>query len=401
MSTNLWSPFAEENFRDPYAMYKTLRDTDPVYLAQTKEFIITRYDHVREVLKSKAFETGNRLEWLKRGIRYLENKDVDFSAIYDAINSFVLMLNPPQHSKIRSFVMQAWNNHQIDDIINQNIRASLQKINKPAFDVVRDFADPISIFTICDILGVAVNDYQYLKAQGSAMTKAVDLYPSLSELVRINEASKNLIAFFREHINKKLSNPDDGLLSKLIVKNNLMGSALSEPELISVAIFLFIAGQETTSSLISTGIHTFLKYPDQLKRIREDHKFITTGIEEILRYDSPVQLLGRMSREAYTLENKKIPPGSTLTLVIGSANRDERVFSQADSFVVDRDPNRHISFGSGIHFCLGDWLARREAQLAISKFFEKYENVRPATPERHWNKNLAVRSLLTLPVITG
>jgi cytochrome P450 len=124
------------------------------------------------------------------------------------------------------------------------------------------------------------------------------------------------------------------------------------------------------------------------------------AIEEILRYDSPVQLLGRVTKKDYTIENQTIPAGAPVTLVIGSANRDEKIFESANQFIIDRKPNRHVSFGSGIHFCLGDWLGRAQAQLAIVSFFENFKNVTLASHEIQWNKNLAVRSMKNLPVAT-
>jgi pimeloyl-[acyl-carrier protein] synthase len=377
-------------------MYKVLRESDPIHFAQTKEFIITRYDDVKAILKSPKFQAGNRLEWLKRGVQYLENKEHDFTAIYDAINSFVLMLNPPQHTRIRTFVTRAWDNRDVSEIIDRNLQRVMAKITRKNFDAVAQFSEPLSIYTICDILGTEAEDYRYLKDLGRAMSKAVDLYPSFRHLVQMNEAAQQFIAYFRKHIRLKSEKPDEGLLSKLIRRNKEEQIGLEESELISVAIFLFIAGQETTSGVISIGILTLLKHPDQLTKSMEHPVLFESAVEEILRYDPTVQLLGRIAKEDFVVNERVIPAGATVTLVIGSANRDDASFDFADQFIIDRKPNRHLSFGSGIHFCLGDWLGRSVAQRSLPAFFQHFPDIRLVDQETEWNNNLAVRTLKSL-----
>jgi cytochrome P450 len=398
-NTLLWRPFADEYIRDPYEMYRVLRTQDPVHVAQTKEIIITGYDDVRDILKSSSFQTGNRLEWLKRGIHYLQKKDEDFNAIYTAINSFVLMLNPPQHTRIRTFVAKAWDNRDADTIINTNIKKILNGLKgQDSFDAVADYSQPLSVHTICNILGIEANDHRYLKNLGLTMSKAVDLYPSLKDMVNVNEAARAFVEFFREHIRTKNEKQDDGLLSKLIQRNRIDNTGLQDDELISLAIFLFIAGQETSSALISNGIYTLLRHPEELQKMKQDPTLTDSAVEEVLRFDSTVQLLGRIAKEDYPIKNKTITAGSAVTLVIGSANRDEKIFDSPDTFRIERKPNRHLSFGSGIHFCLGDWLGRRMGQLAIGDFFSNYPHISLPDQQIQWNKNLAIRSLTGLRI---
>jgi pimeloyl-[acyl-carrier protein] synthase len=401
MSNNyLWQPYAPENLRDPYPMYKKLRDTQPIHYAQTREYIVTGYDDVKEILKSNAFETGNRMEWVKRGVQYLQSKDEDFSALYHAMNSFVLMLNAPQHMKIRTFISRAWDNREVDTIISRNIEKVLAGISETEFDAVVGFAQPVSLHVISDILGISVSDHRHLHELGHNMARSIDLYPSMRDLVKINDAAREFIEFFREQISQKQNNPDDGLLSKLIMKNKIEGTGLTEPEIISIAIFLFIAGEETTAGAIGSGIYSLLNHPHELEKLREDNTLIDAAAEEILRHDSIVQLLGRISKTDYTINNTVIPAGSAVTMVIGSANRDERIFEQPDEFKIDRKPNRHLTFGSGPHFCLGDWLGRRELSFSMRAFFEKFRNIQLSETGPQWNSNLAVRTLKSLKVIT-
>jgi cytochrome P450 len=397
-SSLLWRPLEPANIRDPYAMYKTLRQTDPVHLAQTQEYIITRYEDVKEILKSPSFQSGNRLEWLKRGVQYFDNKDEDFRAISQAMNSFILMLNDEHHLRIRNFVTKTWSNRKVDDIIHSNIQILLKQIKDKDFDFIMGYAQPLPVYTISRILGVPVTDCQHLIQLGVAMTKTLDLYVSMKDLVLMNKAASDFISFFQEQIKTKYDKPDDGLLSQMIVRNRTENLGLSEEELISIAIFLFTAGEETSASLISNALLNLLKHPDQLNRLRQSPELIDSAIEEVLRYDSVVQLLGRVAKEDVVIGGKLIPANATVTLVVASANRDDLAFQQADEFIITRKPNRHLSFGSGKHFCLGDWLGRRQSQLALDVFIKTFPNISLPEQELTWYKNIAVRRLNALQV---
>lgn len=398
MSNLHWRPLEIDYIRNPYKMYQALRFTDPVYLSQTREYIITGYNDVKQILKSDAYESGNRLTWLKKGVAYFDNKEEDLRAIYQAMNSFILMLNDEHHLRIRNFVMKSWNNREVDGIIQENIQMLLDQIDDSEFDFVSTFAQPLPVYTISRILGVPVKDCRYLIDLGVAMTKTLDLYISLKDLVLMNKAAKEFIAFFREQIRQKTDRPDDALLSKMIQRNRAENVGLSEDELVSVAIFLFTAGEETSASLISNALLNLLRHPEQLNLLREDPSLIESAIEEVLRYDSIVQLLGRVSKKEVVLRDKIIPAGATMTLVVASANRDEEIFESADQFLIARKPNRHLSFGSGVHYCLGDWLGRRQSQLAIGNFIRRFATISLPDQELTWYRNLAVRRLNSLKI---
>ena len=215
-----WSPLKEDNIRDPYPMYADLRKNDPVHQAQTGEYIITRYEDVRNILKNPAFESGNRLLWLKKGIQYFDNKQEDFRAIHRAMNSFLLMLNDTQHQRIRTFISRAWDNRDVDEIILRNISKVLARIpDDSEIEFVASYAQPLPVHTIADILGIPVTDYRHLMQLGVDMTKTLDLYVTLKDLVTMNKAAADFIEYFRQQVAAKHDKPDEGLLSKLIRKN--------------------------------------------------------------------------------------------------------------------------------------------------------------------------------------
>lgn len=396
MSTDLlWRPYDRKHIANPYAMYKQMREVDPVHLSQTGEWIITRYEDARNILRSSDFLVGNRFEWLKKGINYFKYKEMDFSSIENAMQGFILFLNPPHHTRIRKFIQQVWNTRDVESIVRSNLDQLLSKTSSQ-FDLVNDFGKPLPAMTISKILGLPANDYAYLKENGSVMIKALDLYISFKDILRINEAAKNFIIYFKKIIKEKESHPNDGVISKLVQLNKQEGT-LSDDELISTCILLFIAGEETSIGLMSTGLYNLLDHSEVIEKLRSDNSKIPTAIEELLRYDSPVQIVGRIAGKDVMLGNKQISAGDTVTVCLGSANRDSEIFDRPDEFLINRSENKHLAFGGGAHYCLGDWLARIQTQLMIETLLERFSKIELIeAPE--WNNNLAIRTLTKLPV---
>jgi cytochrome P450 len=394
-SEHLWKPFDRTHIANPYAMYKRLREEDPVHFSQTGEWIITRYEDTRNILRSNDFQVGNRFTWLKKGIHYFKYKDLDFSNIEAAMTGFILFLNPPHHTRIRKFIHQVWNSREVEAIIQKNLDVLLSS-SSDSLDLIKDLGKPLPAMTIGKILGLPEEDYTYLKEQGSVMIKALDLYISFKDIIRINEAAGNFIAYFKKIIADKEKNPDEGIISRL-VQMNKQEHVLDGDELVSSCILLFIAGEETSVGLIGTGLYNLISRPDDLNLLRNNPDKIPVAIEELLRYDAPVQIVGRVAAKEYEVAGKTIKQGDTLTVCLGSANRDPEVFENADEFIIDRNPNKHLGFGGGAHYCLGDWLARIQTQMMISTLLERYKTIELLNPDPQWNNNLAIRCLTELP----
>lgn len=393
---HLWKPFDRAHIANPYAMYKKLREEDPVHFSQTGEWIITRYEDTRNILRNSDFLVGNRFEWLKKGIGYFKYKDLDFTNIEAAMKGFILFLNPPHHTRIRKFIHQVWNSRDVASTIQQNLD-TLLPARADSFDLVKDLGKPLPAMTIGKILGLPEADYVYLKEQGTVMIKALDLYISFKDIVRVNEAAGNFIAYFQKIIEHKKKNPDTGIISRLI-ELNAQENVLDGEELTSTCILLFIAGEETSVSLMSTGLYHLISRPDELDILRKNPDKIPAAIEELLRYDAPVQIVGRIAGKDCEISGKTIKQGDTLTICLGSANRDPQVFDNADEFIMHRDPNKHLGFGGGAHYCLGDWLARIQTEMMIRSILERYETIEMKDTVQQWNNNLAIRCLTQLPV---
>jgi cytochrome P450 len=264
-------------------------------------------------------------------------------------------------------------------------------------DLIHDFGKPLPAMTIGKILGLPAADYAYLKQQGSVMIKALDLYISFKDILRINEAAKSFIEYFKKVITEKELKPDNGIISRLIQLNKQEG-VLNDDELISTCILLFIAGEETSVSLMGTGFYNLLQHPESLEELRKDQSKIPLAIEELMRYDAPIQIVGRIAGSDTELQGKTIKKGAAITICLGSANRDEDVFDKPDAFLLDRNPNKHLGFGGGAHYCLGDWLARIQTRMAIEALLNRYKNIELIETQPEWNSNLAIRCLTQLPV---
>ncbi|MEM7551193.1 MAG: cytochrome P450 [Bacteroidota bacterium] len=395
---HLWAPIAEENLRNPYPMYKRLRETEPVHRAQTGEWIITDFETTQSILRDKRFLSGNRLKWLQRSIRLMKTKDIDLSEISDAMVSFLLMMNPPEHTELRNVIIKAWNKTNINQFIESSVDKALNDLDGlKEFDLVKDYAQVIPVKTMCHVLGLKDNDHQYLKELGNEILKTLDLYISYKDLMRMNSGAKAFSTFFKNRI-ESLKRDKSSILYEIVKHCNENKIELSEKELISIAIFLFVAGVETSSSLIGTGLLNLCLYKDQLKILKESKETFENAINELLRYDASVQIVGRIASEDVEIKGKRITKGSYLTLCLGAANRDPNQFEKPDSLMLSRQKNKHLAFGYGIHYCLGDWLGQLQGEIAIQKFIEKFPDYSIPQQEVRWNKNLAVRSLASLKV---
>jgi cytochrome P450 len=246
-------------------------------------------------------------------------------------------------------------------------------------------------------MGIPLEDFEYLRALGTNMVRALDLYQTWKDLVELNETSTQFVKYFSDLIARR---PKNGLLGKLIAAND-REKVLNEQQMISIAIFLFIAGEETIAASISTSLHDLIQRPQLYQSIRSNRQILrTTGMDEFFRFNGPVHLLGRISKVDVVVDGVLIPADSPITLALASANRDPRQFADPDNIDLRRSPNPHLSFGYGTHFCLGEWLGKLQTTIATEKFISKFSAARVETKNIEWMQNIAVRGMTSL-IVTG
>lgn len=395
----LWDPYGVENWPNPYPMYDKLREVAPVYRSQSGDIVVTGYQEVKSVLLDhEVYRVGNRYEWIERQVRYLENREEDLTAIMAAMNSFLVQMNGHPHKTTRALIVDAWDNKQVDHIIKSNTDELLDKVGG-RFDLVQDFAAPLPVMTMAAIMGMPLKDYQFLKNQTSNLIFSLDMYTSFKTLVRINEGARELIDYFNEYISFRRKNPSDDLISKIIGLSRQRSLALTDDEMISMCIFLFMAGEETTINLIGTGAYNLMLNRDQLDKLRGNDHVLEEATDEALRFESPVHLAGRVANKEAMLAGVEVKKDDTLTLCIGAANRDPRQYSSPSLFDINRKAKNHLAFGAGIHFCLGSWLARIQWKMAMKELFNRFQNL-DIHSEPEWNPMLSIRGLKSLEVTT-
>lgn len=393
----LWDPFNTEYIGNPYPMYDQLREKDPIHRAQSGDFVVSGYADVKRILlDSKNFRVGNRFEWISRQVAYLENKEEDLTGITAAMNSFLVQMNGQEHVDLRSLIVDAWSDHNVNEIIDSNISQLLQRLN-PKFDLIKDFAAPLPVMTMARIMGMEPKDYAHLKSLTADLLLCLDMYTSFKTLVQIDKASRSFMEYVSDYLDYREHHLSTDLTSKIILLAKSRNIKLSRKQLISACIFLFMAGEETTVNLIGTGALNIIANKDQLESLKKQPLLWDNAVEETLRYESPVQLAGRIANNDVVLNGVKIKKENTLTLCIGSANRDPKIFNDPEKFDISRNAKNHLAFGAGVHFCLGSWLAKLQWKMALKSLFKEHSDLQIAG-DSSWNPMLSIRGLKSLPV---
>ena len=379
---------------DPYPTYRRLRAEDPVHHSPLGFWVLTRYDDVVAALRDPRLAKEAIAAFVA----------ARFGAPVPAMGLSMLDRDPPDHTRLRSLVSKAFTPRVVEGLrprIQQVVDGLLERVREAgSMDLIEEFAYPIPVNVICEMLGVPVEDHERFKGWSLDIARGLDsiLLPPDSEVPKRSVASRNALAdYFRELIAKRRASPRADLLSGLIAAEEA-GDKLSENELLATCILLLIAGHETTVNLIGNGTLALLRHPEQLRRLRDNPGLIGTAVEELLRYDGPVQRTARIPSADVTIDGHTIAKGEMVMPFIGAADRDPAQFPEPDRLDLGRTDNRHIAFGWGIHFCLGAPLARVEGQIAINTLLQRLPKLRLDTDKPEFRQSLTLRGLRALPV---
>jgi cytochrome P450 len=390
-----FNPMDPEFLADPYPTYHRLRAEDPVHHSPLGFWVLTRYEDVSSVLRDPRF--------IKEPLAALVA--ARFGAeVPRGVGLSMLDRDPPDHTRLRSLVSKAFTPRVVEGLRPRIQRIVDELITRAeatgSMDVIEEFAYPIPVNVICEMLGVPVADHERFKGWSLDIARGLDSIwlPPDSEVPRRSAAARHAISdYFRGLIAERRRAPRGDLLSALIAAEEA-GDKLNEEELLATCILLLIAGHETTVNLIGNGMLALLRHPAELRRLRETPGLITSAIEELLRYDGPVQRTARVASADATIGGRTIAKGDMVMPFIGAADRDPAQFPEPDRLDLSRSDNRHIAFGWGIHFCLGAPLARVEGQIAIDALVRRLPGLALATHEPEYRQSLTLRGLKTLPV---
>ncbi|MED4532001.1 cytochrome P450 [Metabacillus fastidiosus] len=377
-------------FQNPYPFYDELRSISPLYrtsLLKYKGVFVTGYEEAVTILKDKRFK--NRIPLPQSTLKYESLKDTQ--------NNMFLFKNGADHIKLRMLVNKAFTPRMIEayrPYIEETANSLLDKM-KPGgkVDIVSDFAFPLASSVIARILGVPAEDHQKFREWSIELIQTIDFMRSSKSLKSGNRSMGVLINYFKKLIISKELYPAEDLISILIKEEKMKNE-----ELIATCILLVIAGHETTVNLISNSLFLLLNNEEQLLELREDLSLMESAVEECLRYESPTQMIARIAGEDVEMNGEIIKEGEHVYIMLGAVNRDPRKFLHADQFNIRRDPNQHLAFGAGVHFCLGSSLARLETQITISAFLERIPECTLVDSQLKWRRLFSFRSLEEMPI---
>jgi cytochrome P450 len=387
---------------DPHPHYARLRRDASVHKVRVSggsiAWLVSRYEDAVAVLASPQFakdplqargDAGSKPPWLPGPLRALSRNMLD--------------LDEPDHRRLRSLVQKAFTPRIVEEMrprietIAGDLLDAIEKRGNNSADLIHEYAAPLPVTVIAELLGVPERDRRKFHRWSNHIVAADT---STWHKVRAIPSGIAFLMYLRRLIRSRREALGDDLLSRLIEVHDA-GDRLSADELLAMCFLLLVAGHETTVNLIGNGVLALLEHPEEMERLRGDPKLIEPAVEEMLRYGSPLQ----MATERYTTADVEvggvtIPRGALVYVVLASANRDDAAFAEAARFDVGRQPNRHLAFGHGIHYCLGAPLARLEGQIAIRMLLDRFGRIELEAPRTtlRWRRGLVLRGLESLPV---
>ncbi len=392
----LFDPFLPEFNADPYPFYHRLREADPVHRSPLGFWVLTRYDDCVMVLRDPRFG--------RAGFEGVLESVYGNTVEQGRLPTSMLFRDPPDHTRLRGLVSRAFTPRVVEALrprIQQIVDGLLDRVQSAGrMEVISDLAYPLPVIVISEMLGVPEEDRERIKQWSADIARSLDAIglPTDPEIVDRGRTGRRAIGdYFRSLIPDRKKRPRGDLLS-LLIEAEEQGDKLSEGELLATCVLLYIAGHETTVNLIGNGLLALLRHPKELERLRDAPSLIQSAVEELLRYDGPVQRTARITNADVELAEHKIPKGSMVVPVIGAANRDPAHFPDPDRLDVSRPDNRHIAFGFGIHFCLGAPLARLEGQITLGTLLHRLPRLALSTERPEWRESQVLRGLKALPV---
>jgi len=355
-----YNPLNPEVRKDPYPHYEALRRDAPAYqVPDLGIYAISRYDDVAFVLNNPAIFSSTGY-----GTNEINGQET----------AMMISVDPPDHTRLRNLVNRAFTPRMVADLeprIRELVAELLDGIApRGEMDLIADFAVPLPVTIIAEILGVPAEDKEDFKRWSDSVVNNMGPHQNSEEHERQMDA---FIAYLHDAIEQRRRQPGDDMLGTLVKAE--ADTTLTENEVIMFAILLLVAGNETTTNLIGNMMRALLANPDRMELVRNDRSLVQNTVEEALRYDAPVQLLPRQTTRDVEIGGTTIPAGAPLVPIFGSANRDERRYPDAQRFDVTRNTQGHLAFGHGIHFCLGAPLARLEASIALEAILARLDNI--------------------------
>ena len=385
-----------QTIADPYPRLRELRETSPVHkVGFSNLWVLTRFEDCRSVLRDDRLgvaKTGDETPSLMPGAVYSQDPDRERS---------MLFLNPPEHTRLRSLVSRTFTRERLEGLrtsVEALAGELLERLARTGGgDLITELAHPLAADVIGELVGVPREDRDWLRPLIIEMTAALEPNRRLDDAQRAKEARRQARGYIGELVDRRQAEPGDDLLSALIETTD-GDDRLTAEEVAATVSLVYGAGFETTASLIGSIVHTLLRWPAQLDHLRSDRSLVPAAVEEVLRFEPPVQVDGRRAFVDVELDGSVIGAGHSVLMLLGAANRDPDVVDDPDLFDVARGECPLLSFGAGIHECLGAPLARLSGQVVLEALLDRFGTWTPMDENPSWKPRLTLRGLARLPV---
>jgi cytochrome P450 len=394
---------SRRNVQDPFPLYAWLRDHDPVHWSESlNAWVVTRYDDVVDVFERPETFSSDRFR--KVDERYASQRPA-VRAVAEVLGHWLVFRDPPDHDRLRGLLQSSFTPKQLEssrDRIQRTVDALLDRVvARRAMDFIRALAFPLPAIVIAGLMGAPEEDLESIKTWSDRL--AAYLGGAVDDRDNFAEASVGLLAlvdYFRTLLRERERGPRDDLMS-LMLRAEHEGDRLTRDEVVANCILLLFAGHETTTNLLGNGMLHLLRHPAQAALLRADPSLLHGAVEELLRYDGPVPATMKVATDDVHIRGRTIHRGDMVVPFLASANRDPRQFPDPDTLDVRRQPERHVAFAAGIHYCLGAWLARLEARVVLDTVFRRLPGLALAPGEPRWKPMIFLRGLESLPVTWG
>ncbi len=370
---------------NPYEFLAKLRAASPVYRNPDDSYVLTRYEDMEAIYRDPSrWRSGKKKAFAQK---------FGATPLFEHHTTSVVFSDPPDHTRIRKLFQFAFTNKALKNF-EQRIAALVdtyldQMADQGGMEVVGGFSFKLPIEVVCDMLGVPAEDRLLLRDWANAILTALEPSITQAQFDGGNRAVEEFKTYLRDLLAHRRANPSTAKeheVLQVLADAEADGQQLTEIELLHQCIFMLNAGHETSTNMLSHGIHELLIRPESFRRLRQEPELINTAVEEVLRFQAPIQINNREATEDTDIGGVMIPKGTNVHLMINAGNRDGAVFEQPDEFDIARKPNRHLSFGLGIHICAGNNLARLEARIAFARFAERFPNAAVTAPPQIANR---------------
>ena len=388
---------------DPIPVLTHLQKVDPVHWSQRLNgWVITGYDDARAILTDEQISADRLTPFYEHQSDAMQKR---ISELIRYLNTWVAFKDPPEHTRLRTLMNKVFTRAAVRELRPAIERAVGRLLDAMAgrdeVDFIQVFAYPLPAAVIMDMLGLPHEDTESLKDWSNKMQLFIGSATTSSDKYALAERGAiEMAEYFRNIILEREKNLGDDMISKLLTIRQ-QGDALTEDEVIGTSMLFLFGGHETTTNLLGNGVRAFLANPEQLARLKANPKLIRRAVEEVLRYDGPTGATVRVVKEDHLLHGRTLRKGDRVFVMINAANHDDRIFDNPGTFDIERDPNPHLTFNYGAHFCLGAPLARLEGEVAFMRLFERFPEMRLTAERYRYMDTLVMRGVRSMPVALG